>query len=201
MSNTAGDLDSAIRALDHTTWFLSRQLTGKRNERRFKWKVENGKGFILDENEAEVGGSRKPIAKWIEIGRQLRLAEAAIWLKVGQYPKPSQEPDESKRVSFWWSFDGIRRVFVFEATCGGQKLSNKEIDKRYKLHRRLWLLASQGEAVEQLYLNVTNRLADRKQVSQPLLRVGEQLGLVKRKSTEDACVAHSSVKRSLAYSD
>lgn len=212
-SNTETDLGSRIRigrvesdlanrALDHTCWFLSQQLTGKRNDRKFDYRVVDGQGFIQDKDRVEVAGSRKPIEKWVEIGRQLRLAEAVIWLKVGKYPKPSKEPDPAKRVRFRWSFDGLRRVFVFEATRGRKQLSDKEINERYHLHRRLWVLASQGEAIEQLYSNFEAKLSNGEQVLETLSRVGEQLGLLKSSFGEAAGAMHPqfSPRRSIAYS-
>lgn len=200
---TESDLDSASRALDHTCWFLSRQLTGNRNVRKFSWRISDRECFIVDQHGNEVERSRKPIRLWVEIGKQFRLALAVIWLKVRQYPKPSQEPDPSKKVTFWWSFDGIRRVFVFEATrVDGRKLTDKEIDKRYNLHRRLWVLASQGAAVEQLLLDVEKKFERRdKKVLGTLSQVGEQLGLLKPSSGEfsGASRPQLSPKRKIAY--
>jgi len=197
------DLDSAKRALDHTCWFLSRQLTGNRSERRFDYRVVDGQGFIQDADKVEVAGSRKPIEKWIEIGRQFRLAEVAIWLQVGKYPKPAEEPDPSKRVRFWWSFDGIHRVFVFEATRAGKQMSDKEIKQRYNLHRRLWVLASQGAAVQQLYFDFGKKLANGEQeVLDTLSKVGEQLGLIEVSPGAIAGAEHPQISpwRSIAYS-
>ncbi len=200
--------DLANRALDHTCWFLTEQLTGRKgrkNDRKFDYRIEDGQGFIQDKNKVEVAGSRKPIEKWVEIGRQFRLALLVIWLKVGKYPKPAEEPDPSKRVRFRWSFDGIRRVFAFEAiaTRGRKQLSDKEINERYQLHRRLWVLASQGAAVEQLYSNFEEKLANGEQQGlETLSKVGEQLGLLKVSSGEVAGARHPqfSTWRSIAYS-
>lgn len=197
------DEDQAKKALDHTCWFLSWQLTGRRKERRFHYRILDGQAFIHDSNRVEVKGSRKPLEKWIEIGRQLRLAEAAVWLSVGKYPKPSEEPDPKKRVRFWFWFDGIRRVFVFQATLGSKHLTDKEIDKRYGLHRRLWLLASQGAAIEQLYLQVEKKLAySEQQVLDMLAKVGEQLGFGQSSICEIAGAMHPqfSHRPSIAYS-
>lgn len=187
----------AERALDRTCWFLSWQLTGKRNDRRYRYRIseDDSQAFICDLDLNEVEGSRKTLDKWAEIGRQLRLAEAAIWLKLGEMPKPAEEPDPRKRVRFWYWFDGIRRVFVFHVTVGRNVLPDKEVNKRFQLHRRLWVLASQGAAIEQLHKQLEKKLArSEQQVLETLTTVSTQLGL--------AGAMHPPIShlRSIAYS-